>query len=128
MMSRENKHLSRLLLTPKLRYRNCSSNNYIVRVWFLRSLTMNLLFIYLLCTVGRSPYSLTAVTFPRLVLKVKTQYDSIYIVHETDTETERETNKQTFLRNNDTSPPYYLFPFQSAHPTHLTLCSPTIYS
>ena len=100
MTSRQNKHISRLLLTPKLRYRNCSSNNYIVRVRFLRSLTMNLLFIYLLCMVGRSPYSLTAVTFPRLVLKVKTQYDSIYIVQETETETETETQRQ---RNKQTN-------------------------
>ena len=40
---------------------------------------VDFLFFYILCKGGRSPYSLTAVTFPRLVLKVRTQYDSIIV-------------------------------------------------
>ena len=48
-----------------------------MRVRSFRSLTF--LFIYIPCTGGRGPYSLTAVAFPRLVLKVRTQYDSIMV-------------------------------------------------
>ena len=43
------------------------------------SLSLTFLFIYIICTGGRNPYSLTAVTFPRLVLKVRTRYDSIMV-------------------------------------------------
>ena len=41
---------------------------------------------------------------------------------EREPEAERERNKnKNFIRNNYTSAPYYLFPFQSAHPSLLTL-------